>query len=117
MTEHARCINIDAEAWRRELQAIGWDIMQAEPMAALRRIDRMVREITKESHMDPDKINVTAYGSQEEPWRLIRLARIVGYVCALDDAILDKVERLHDHKGLLKVNWRSPPSAAEMRLL
>jgi hypothetical protein len=36
---------IDAAAWRRELQSIGWDIMQAEPVAALRRIDALLRDL------------------------------------------------------------------------
>ena len=42
MTEHTRCINIDAEAWERELLAVIRDILDAEPVAAMNRINQLL---------------------------------------------------------------------------
>ena len=44
MTEHTRCINIDAEAWERELLAVIRDILDCEPVAAMKRIDKLLDE-------------------------------------------------------------------------
>ena len=45
MTEHTRCINIDGEEWRLALLAVKRDILDCEPMSALRRIDALLDEI------------------------------------------------------------------------
>ena len=60
-----------------------------------------------------NEIALTAYRSDEEAWRLIRLERVIGYVCALaeqnnDEEVLECVSRLHDHKGTLSVKWKKP---------
>jgi len=58
---------------------------------------------------------LTAYG--EEPWRIIRLARVVGYLFAINSVLLDKVTRLHDSKGTLTVFWNFPPLEKEKALM
>lgn len=68
--------------------------------------------------MYQDEITVTAYSSETENHRLVRLERVIGYLCALaehygNEAFLSKVKNLHDHKGILTVTWRSEPSTAE----
>jgi hypothetical protein len=58
---------------------------------------------------------VDANRSQEEPWRLSRLERVIGYVFALaeyagDEYFFEKVESLYDHKGEITITWRKQPS-------
>ena len=48
MTEHTRCINIDAEAWQRELLVIKRLILDAEPVAALSRLQALVDALEAE---------------------------------------------------------------------
>ena len=48
MIESRRCINIDAEEWRLALLAVKRDILDCEPMAALRRIDALLDELLDE---------------------------------------------------------------------
>jgi hypothetical protein len=65
-----------------------------------------------------DEISVSAYYSEAEPHRLIRIERVIGYLCALaehygNDKLLSKIANLHDHKGTLTVTWRSAPSEGE----
>ena len=64
-------------------------------------------------------VEVTANRSDEEPGRLIRLERILGYVHGLachygNSDLLDKVVSVHDHKGDLTVVWREKPADGEM---
>ena len=68
-----------------------------------------------------DEIKVTAERADTEPFRLVRLHRIVGYIAALSDVIgrdvLSRIAELHDHKGILQVKWRGQPSDAEKSLV
>lgn len=71
--------------------------------------------------MDLDAITVTAHRSETEPFRLNRLERVLGFVCALGECIgqgdvLSKISKVHDHKGVLTVFWKSPPSPMEKEL-
>jgi hypothetical protein len=50
MSEHTICI--DAEALRCGLKTIGWQIMNAEPAAALSRIARLLDELEPEACCD-----------------------------------------------------------------
>jgi hypothetical protein len=63
-----------------------------------------------------DSIELTAYA--EETQRVHRLQRVIGYVQALadyygDKKILDKVLKLHDHKGTMTVFWKEQPTDEE----
>ena len=65
-----------------------------------------------------DEVEVTAYNSDSESNRLVRLERVIGYLCALaehygNENLLSKIAKLHDHKGTLTVTWRSDPTAGE----
>jgi hypothetical protein len=48
-------------------------------------------------------------------WRLPRLQRVIGYVCACQgkNNILNKVKGIHDHEGTLTVKWKSAPTHEE----
>ncbi len=64
-------------------------------------------------------IELTAYA--EESQRLPRLERIIGYVQALADycgntQILDKISKLHDHKGTMTVFWKDQPTDEEEKM-
>jgi len=68
--------------------------------------------------MYDDHIELEATRSEEEPFRIVRLNRVIGYVCALAEThgnrkVLGKVKRLHDHKGTLTVTWSHRPSEEE----
>ncbi len=70
--------------------------------------------------MYDNHIELQATRSDEEPFRIDRLNRVIGYVYALAESqgnrkILGKVERLHDHKGTLTVTWRNRPNEEEKR--
>ena len=62
-------------------------------------------------------VEVTANKSDTEAWRIVRLHRVIGYVCALSDSIgydvASRISSVHDHKGILRVVWRGAPSDAE----
>ena len=67
-----------------------------------------------------NEIEVTAY--EVAPHRLQRLERVIGYVCALGEhygnaAVLSKIAKLHDHKGVLEVTWRARPADGEKEML
>lgn len=69
-----------------------------------------------------DQITVTASAAKEEPDRILRLERVIGYICALgdhygNDNILSKITELHDHEGTLIVTWLSKPSSGEEEFL
>lgn len=68
--------------------------------------------------MDRIQIDVTAHRSDTEPFRIVRLERVIGYVCALADAsgnneVFSKVASLNDYKGTLTVKWKKSPVKAE----
>ena len=74
------------------------------------------------AEMYDDSITLSAYRQDEEPWRLERLNRILGYVCALGRerglaGVLDKIGEFHDHKGVLVTRWQTEPTEAEKRLI
>lgn len=69
--------------------------------------------------MYSDSIKLTAYA--EEDQRLPRLERVIGYVQALADYygnknVLDKVAKLHDHKGTMTVFWKEKPTDGEKEM-
>jgi len=47
----------------------------------------------------------------EQPWRLERLRRVEA---ELANEVRRKITRLHDHKGVLSVNWTERPNAQEI---
>jgi hypothetical protein len=49
---------------------------------------------------------LTAYRQDEEPWRLVRLAKVKA---SLPAEVLSELLVLHDSKGCLSVNWRRLP--------
>jgi hypothetical protein len=50
---------------------------------------------------------LTAYRSNDEPWRIDRLAEVA-------KSCPRKVIGLHDHKGNLSVNWLTTPNIEEL---
>ncbi len=61
---------------------------------------------------------ISATNSDTEVDRVERLNRVYGYAIGLADAAgnavcIDKLARMHDHKGNLIVHWHSTPSAQE----
>jgi hypothetical protein len=66
-----------------------------------------------------DTIERTAY--EDEPRRLPRLSRVIGYVQALGDyygneRVLDKVSKLLDYKGTMTVSWKERPTDGEKEM-
>lgn len=60
----------------------------------------------------------TAYNQATESSRIDRLQRVWGYAVGMADhfgntQFPDKVARLHDHKGILTVLWKSDPTPGE----
>ena len=47
---------------------------------------------------------------EDEPERLNRLARVVRHVARYSPGTLAYLIALHDHEGILSVNWRTSPS-------
>jgi hypothetical protein len=72
---------------------------------------------------DPlDRIEVTANrGDTDEPWRLVRLHKVLGYIAALSDDIgydvLARIAAVRDHKGDLTVTWLTSPSDPEKAIV
>ena len=61
---------------------------------------------------------ITATNSETEVDRVERLNRVYGYAIGLADAAgnaacIDKLARLHDHKGNLVVHWYGAPTPQE----
>ena len=59
-------------------------------------------------------------GSSDQ-FRMRRLERTIGYACALaehygNDMLLSKIDSLYDHKGILRVSWKSEPAAGEREI-
>ncbi len=74
------------------------------------------------ANMYDNSIALSAYNSDTEGWRLRRLDRIVGYICALADhygnsALLNKISSLNDCKGQLTVKWNSAPLEGEKEIV
>ena len=67
-------------------------------------------------YLDHPKISAT--NSETEPDRLERLSRVYGYAIGLADMdrneeCINKLAKLHDHKGTLMVIWHVQPTARE----
>jgi len=63
-------------------------------------------------------VSVDAYRADEEPWRIERLWRLVGWVVAKDErGHRERILGLHDHKGILTVTWDSEPSGEARALI
>lgn len=65
-----------------------------------------------------DHPKITATNSESEPDRLERLWRVYGYAIAMADMdrntlCIDKIAKLHDHRGTLMVIWHNAPTARE----
>jgi len=65
-----------------------------------------------------DHPQISATNSEVENDRIERLNRVYGYAIGLADTdgnrqCITKLARLHDHKGLLTITWRSPPTMPE----
>ncbi len=76
-------------------------------------------EIEGKDMMYLDNIKITNYEDSDS--RDNRLTRVIGYVQALADyygnkKILDKVVKLHDHKGTMTVTWSSQPTDGEKEM-
>lgn len=73
-------------------------------------------------YMDQNEIAISAYNSETEGSRLVRIERVIGYICALSDhygneKLLSKIVSLHDHKGTLTVTWCIDPTDGEKEIL
>jgi hypothetical protein len=69
-----------------------------------------------------EKLTISANNQEEEPYRLDRLNKVIGYICALAEHygnrdLLNKIWRLHDHKGHLTVYWEYQPTPGEKEIL
>src|SRR4051794_20465842 len=65
-----------------------------------------------------DHPKITATKSDTEPDRIERINRVYGYAVGLADyfgnaKFIEKISRLHDHKGNLIVVWWTEPTDAE----
>ena len=72
--------------------------------------------------MYEDDIEVSAYNSETESSRIVRLERVIGYLSALaehygNERFMAKIASLHDHKGTLTVTWKSAPTAGEKEFI
>ncbi len=68
-----------------------------------------------------DHPSITATRSDTEPDRLERLNRVYGYVIGQADLLgnkecIDKISRMHDDKGCLRVTWLLVPTELEKAL-
>ena len=54
------------------------------------------------------RTTITATNSEDEPWRIGRLNRLVGAMLAdptIDLEVFNDIANIHDHKGLITVTW------------
>lgn len=85
-------------------------------------IEKAVSSVFETNRMFSDSdIDISANRGDEEPHRIHRLHRIIGYVYGLaahygNTAMLAKVISIHDHKGDLTVKWSTAPKIGEMEL-
>jgi hypothetical protein len=68
------------------------------------------------------EIELTAENEESESYRITRLHRVVGYLCALADhygnkQFMSKIQKLHDHKGFLNVSWKENPLPGELEFI
>jgi len=65
-----------------------------------------------------NSISTTAYRSKEESWRISRLNNVIEEL-KLNKKIevLNKINNIHDHKGLLSVNWKNIPTEKDMSII
>tara|TARA_R110000787_G_scaffold90645_2_gene191273 strand:- start:531 stop:809 length:279 start_codon:yes stop_codon:yes gene_type:complete len=65
-----------------------------------------------------NSISTTAYRSKEESWRISRLNNVIEKL-KLNKKIevLNKIDNLHDHKGLLSVKWKNIPTKKDMSII
>lgn len=61
---------------------------------------------------------ILSSSNEGETYRINRLERVRGYVCALADyygntTLLNKISELHDHEGSLTVTWKDAPTDGE----
>jgi len=66
-----------------------------------------------------DYPKISATNSETEPDRLERLSRVYGYAAGLADmdhntTCIEKLAKLHDHKGTLMVIWHTTPTSQEI---
>jgi hypothetical protein len=59
--------------------------------------------------LEEANIILLAHGSEREGC-ILRLTRVVRAIRANDTGVLCRIIALHDHEGLLSVNWRTQPS-------
>jgi hypothetical protein len=50
-----------------------------------------------------NNIKLSASYQAEEPERIVRLTKVVDFIKEIRPALLNKIDRLHDHKGELRV--------------
>jgi hypothetical protein len=67
---------------------------------------------------DGAQIVMTTNNPEEEDWRMTRLHRVIGHVCAMatldrKSLVLTKVKAMNDHKGQLTVTWTCDPTGRE----
>jgi len=68
------------------------------------------------------EIELSAENEESESYRIARLERVVGYLCALadhygNDRLMQKIQKLHDHKGILNVLWKVKPTPGELEII
>ena len=66
-----------------------------------------------------DYPKISATNSETEPDRIERLSRVYGYAAGLADldgntTCIEKLAKLHDHKGTLMVIWHVAPTSQEI---
>jgi len=66
-----------------------------------------------------DYPKISATNSETEPDRIERLSRVYGYAAGLADLdhnseCIEKLAKLHDHKGTLMVIWHAAPTSKEI---
>lgn len=62
-----------------------------------------------------NKIELSAEPLEEG--RIPRLNMVIGFICAKDNKIPEKIKSLKDHKGILIIEWLVSPSNSEMLIL
>ena len=60
----------------------------------------------------PCQIALSAY--EDTPWRLVRLAKVLA---GCPEETVRLLHGLHDHKGTLEIDWKSPPELLHCRAL
>jgi len=84
-------------------------------LGSISRVSVLTKVKLKGFSVSYDSIEITANRQESENYRIVRLHRVVGYIAALDEQRTDlklgeRILRLHDHKGILNVQWKVDPS-------